>query len=200
MPYITNHQTIMIPTLTKQKSIRGRLFSSLFTLITMIILTGCPLFEEEEMNGACETSIINFNGDQIYKCENDQENDRCDRNDAEISDRFWEGKTCINLGYFFDGGFSGWRYDEQNNVKPGAYGAWGDGSASGTEADANNSGGSCGEDDYDGPEFDIQIDSQCKAAFVYRCSGADEAADVACQLYQVYRDQDSSIPVCPYCN
>ncbi len=172
------------------------------TLLMLIVLTGCPLFEdEEEAKGACETSLINIEGYRLYKCENDEDQQSCSTNESDFTDVFWEGRTCINLGYFYDGGSSGWRYDEQNNVKPGAYGNWGDGTASGTEADANNSGGaSCSEDDYDGPEFDIQIDSQCKLAFIYRCSQADEAADVACSIYQGWRDQNPSIPACPYCN
>jgi len=187
--------------LTKIKSITGRLLSYLFPLIIMILFTGCELLFEDEVLGACERSAITSRGNQIYYCQNDKSEYLCDIViDDSNHTQLWEDKTCINLGYFYDQGNNIWQADEDNNVKPGAFGRWGDGTASGTEADADNSGASCSEDDYDGPEFDIQIDSQCKLAFIYKCSNHAEGVAAACAIYQVYRNQFPDIPECPYCN
>ncbi|MEO9477556.1 MAG: hypothetical protein ABJG41_18565 [Cyclobacteriaceae bacterium] len=64
--------------------------------------------------------------------------------------------------------------------------------------DDGGSGDACG--DYAGPEFNIQIDSQCKTAQLYLCAGNSDGVTVACGLYKQYQAQDSSIPNCPYCN
>lgn len=64
----------------------------------------------------------------------------------------------------------------------------------------NDAGGVDCSGGYNGPEFDIQIDSQCQAAYAYACSGAQEGVDAACSLYKGFQSQDSSIPDCPYCN
>ena len=60
--------------------------------------------------------------------------------------------------------------------------------------------GSCGIENYTGPEFDIQIDSQCKAAYYYECVGNEEGKDAACAIYKQWQSKDSSVPNCPYCN
>ncbi|MEP4533410.1 MAG: hypothetical protein ABJ004_09995 [Cyclobacteriaceae bacterium] len=64
--------------------------------------------------------------------------------------------------------------------------------------DNEGSGDACG--DYAGPEFNIQIDSQCKTAQLYLCAGNADGVTVACGLYKQYQAEDSSIPNCPYCN
>lgn len=63
----------------------------------------------------------------------------------------------------------------------------------------NTGTGSCDADGYKGPEFDIQVDSQCKAAYIYGCGGQKDGVKAACDIYQTFRDSDPSIPACPYC-
>lgn len=53
---------------------------------------------------------------------------------------------------------------------------------------------------YQGPDFDIQIDSQCKAAYAYRCQGNDAGVRAACEVYRGWQQHQSGIPNCPYCN
>jgi|GEM_PF-3434098 len=66
-----------------------------------------------------------------------------------------------------------------------------------SDTSAGSSSDACG--DYKGPEFNIQIDSQCKTAQLYKCAGNADGVTVACALYKQWQDQDSSIPDCPYC-
>jgi hypothetical protein len=64
-------------------------------------------------------------------------------------------------------------------------------------------GGGCDLADYNGPEFDIQLDSQCKTAFLYDCAGEVQGVVTACALYESYRSLwqgPGSFPDCPYCN
>jgi hypothetical protein len=66
----------------------------------------------------------------------------------------------------------------------------------------NNSGTgavNCDLNNYDGPNFNIQIDSQCKTAYAYDCAGNADGVTLACALYKQYQDEDPSIPDCPYC-
>lgn len=53
---------------------------------------------------------------------------------------------------------------------------------------------------YQGPDFDIQIDSQCKAAYAYKCQGNDQGVRAACDVYRGWQQHQSGIPNCPYCN
>lgn len=66
--------------------------------------------------------------------------------------------------------------------------------------DDGNGTGSCDENGYKGPEFDIQVDSQCKAAYFYECSGNAQGVAAACAVYKQWQQDDPSIPNCPYCN
>lgn len=59
-------------------------------------------------------------------------------------------------------------------------------------------GGGC--DFYAGPEFDIQIDGQCKAAFAYKCEGNEQGLRAACEIYKSWQQHQSGIPNCPYCD
>lgn len=63
----------------------------------------------------------------------------------------------------------------------------------------NSQAGNCDLNNYSGPNFDIQIDSQCKTAYAYDCSGNQDGVAAACAIYNQYREQDPTIPVCPYC-
>lgn len=53
---------------------------------------------------------------------------------------------------------------------------------------------------YSGPEFDIQFDSQCKAAFYYQCVGETELMNIACDTYSSFQDDNPGMADCPYCN
>ena len=61
---------------------------------------------------------------------------------------------------------------------------------------------SCGAEDYNGPDFNIQIDSYCKAAYAYDCAGQTSERDVYCDLYyEVASDFGyANPPTCNYCN
>jgi hypothetical protein len=64
-------------------------------------------------------------------------------------------------------------------------------------------GANCDMSNYNGPEFDIQIDSQCKTAYAYQCAGNEDGRKTACALYNNYKSQwkgSGSFPKCPYCD
>lgn len=65
---------------------------------------------------------------------------------------------------------------------------------------SGNPDGNCSLDNYEGPEFDIQVDAQCKAAYIYECSGNQAGVDAACEIYRMWQAQNPNIPDCPYCN
>lgn len=52
---------------------------------------------------------------------------------------------------------------------------------------------------YKGPEFNTQIDAQCKTAFLYDCVGNADGVAAACALYYQYDDGSPDFPDCPYC-
>lgn len=66
--------------------------------------------------------------------------------------------------------------------------------------DDGGSGAGCSISNYNGPEFDIQIDGQCKAAFIYQCVGNTEGVKAACEIYRNWQKHQPGIPNCPYCN
>ena len=109
---------------------------------------------------------------------------------------YWLDKSCEDLGYTSKGSSEGsWHFTSPDGeTTPGRNGAFWDkygGSQSGVSCDASN---------YAGPEFDIQIDGQCKAAYAYKCAGNQTGVEAACSIYKDFQRQDSSIPNCPYCN
>ena len=157
------------------------------------ILSGC-----EKDEGACESKFKNYQGYTLYTCNNDVETDMCEGSD----EHFWKDRSCINLGYLhYNAKNESWQLDEDDNGIPGTYGFWGDrtGSGNGTPPANSGSGGSCGESGYKGPEFDIQVDSQCKAAYYYQCIGNNDGVKAACAIYKQWQADDKSIPNCPYC-
>lgn len=111
--------------------------------------------------------------------------------------KYWPNKKCSDLGYtkralVQSGDNEFWYFINPDGENyPGDYGYF-------KENESSSSGG-CANENYEGPEFNIQIDSQCKAAHVYTCSGNQDGVTVACALYKQYQDQDPSIPDCPYC-
>jgi hypothetical protein len=60
--------------------------------------------------------------------------------------------------------------------------------------------GACDLQNYAGPEFNTQFDSQCKAAYAYECAGNMEGVAAACAIYEQYQQQSNGqMPDCPYC-
>jgi hypothetical protein len=173
-----------------------KLKAILITAVTIAaaIFSGC---KKEE--GACESKFQNFQGYTLYTCNNDVETDMCESS----GEHFWEDKSCINLGYlYYNAKNESWQIDEDNNGIPGPNGYWGDGTGSGNGTPPSGSGGTggaCDESGYKGPDFDIQVDSQCKAAYYYQCIGNNDGVKAACTIYKQWQADDSSIPNCPYC-
>ena len=61
--------------------------------------------------------------------------------------------------------------------------------------------GGCSE--YGGPEFDIQFDAQCQAAWAYLCAGYSKDSDpvkTSCAIYKALLQGSPSAPKCPYCD
>jgi len=80
-----------------------------------------------------------------------------------------------------------------------------------TTSSGNGSGGSSGLSsdvpggctEYSGPEFDIQIDAQCQAAWAYLCAGYSKDSDpvkTSCAIYKALQKDYPNAPNCPYCN
>lgn len=92
-------------------------------------------------------------------------------------------------------------YAATGNISPGPNSNGGGG---GSGDGGGGSSANCDLAYYNGPEFDIQVDSQCKAAFVYDCVGEIEARNASCDLYYEYGNAvwtgPGSLPDCPYCN
>ncbi|MES2639381.1 MAG: hypothetical protein V4850_07845 [Myxococcota bacterium] len=66
------------------------------------------------------------------------------------------------------------------------------------DGDSGTGSDSCGAG-YAGPEYDVQSDSFCKAAYNYRCSGSDDEADANCAIYNQMEADNPGMPSCPYC-
>ncbi|MGE0589506.1 MAG: hypothetical protein AB7O48_13095 [Cyclobacteriaceae bacterium] len=164
-------------------------------LIALLFLSVVYLSCEEEERGACESEIVNFQGFTLFICEEDEESELCEGS----KDHFWKDKTCANLGYpYYNDTNKSWQAGSANNTIPGAYGYWGDQSASGSDGGGGT--GSCDASGYQGPEFDIQVDSQCKAAYAYQCAGNTQGIAATCAIYNQFKADNPSIPDCPYCS
>lgn len=160
----------------------------------LLVISGTLLFAScEDRAGACETKISVGGSQYIYSCRNLDDDLNCGTGTAADSEAvFHEGKDCRLLGYQFEENTGAWFYSEDETRKPGENGAFKDDKAAVGGVDC--SGG------YNGPEFDIQIDSQCQTAFAYACAGAQDGVDAACAIYKAWQKENSSIPDCPYCN
>jgi hypothetical protein len=160
----------------------------------IVLAAGVTFFSGcEKETGACESSYENWQGYTLYTCEQNEESDMCEGS----REHFWKDKSCSDLGYdYYNTNNKSYQIDAQNNGIPGPYGYWGDGSASG----GSGSGGSCDASGYKGPNFDIQVDSQCKTAYFYKCQGNTQGQNAACAVYKQWQQDDPSIPNCPYCN
>ena len=124
---------------------------------------------------------------------------------------YYDEKSCESLGYTkpYEGssGPTGVKFISPEGIKiPGDNGYFANPpSSGGSGGSAGGSGGAaCDLENYNGPEFNIQVDSQCKTAYAYECAGLTEARDVACQTYYDYGNSvwtgSGSLPTCPYCN
>ncbi|UXP32922.1 hypothetical protein N6H18_03000 [Reichenbachiella agarivorans] len=158
----------------------------LLALLFTTLWSGC-----EDPEGACETKISVGGSQYIYSCRNKSYDEGCNSGSASEA-VFHEGKDCQSLGYQFQETTDAWFYSEDETRKPGANGAF--------KSDKNTRSGADCNGGYNGPEFDIQIDSQCQTAYIYTCSGAQEGVDAACAIYKAWQKENSSIPNCPYCN
>lgn len=115
-----------------------------------------------------------------------------------------EGKNCISFGYEDNGGMIGDAklYNGPNGgLLPGPNGYF--------ASNLNNTGGgggggaNCDISNYNGPEFDIQADSQCKSAYLYKCQGNFVAVQTTCDLYYSFESLwtgPGPYPRCPYCD
>lgn len=166
-----------------------KLLSSLLPLAALflfVLLTSC------EKEGACEKkTVISGAGYSLYSCENSATETTCDIA-SKVYDEVYHhpGKSCASLGYVYKTSNKAIIHASEDGKSPGANGSFTNESA----------GGGCAGGSYEGPLFDIQIDSQCQNAYAARCAGQDAVADASCSIYKSYQSNDSSIPDCPYCN
>lgn len=68
-----------------------------------------------------------------------------------------------------------------------------------TEVSENSTASNCSLDNYSGPAMDAQYESQCKAAYVYKCAGNLDALKKQCEYYKQLQRQ-LNLPNCPYCD
>lgn len=157
-------------------------------LLLFTCATGLLLACEEEDN-ACETQI-NINGKKSYFCINTISESGCATSSSSTTQVLHEGKSCQDIGYMYESSSGGFYSEPNDNSQPGDGGSF--------SGSSGSAGAGC--DGYDGPTFDIQIDSQCQTAYAYSCSGVQQGVDAACAIYKTYQRNDPSIPDCPYCN
>lgn len=147
------------------------------------------LFSSCLKEGACEfrTEYNNV----TYHCWQDETQSVCNASSSGISNTIWhEGRSCQELGYTYQSQTTDYSYsaDDADGTTPGANGGFVNSGGSG--------GANCGSGGYNGPDFDIQIDAQCKAAYQYKCAGNQQGVDYCCAIYNSYEN----VPPCPYCN
>ncbi len=171
---------------------------SLSLLAGLLFLTGCA----KNQNGVCEMKWGTSN--YKYYCQ-PEEQEYCSAG----WERYFESESCSDLGYTekYDG--EGGPIDGPVFVspdgpsEPGENGYWATGTG-GTGSQGGGGSGNCDLENYNGPEFDIQVDAQCKAAYMYDCIGDYTARDASCDLYYQYGNDvwigPGSLPECPYCN
>lgn len=137
--------------------------------------------------GACEIKIKVSNY-YIYSCREGNTEETCSSSTG--AERvFHEGASCSSLGYAYSDGNGAYTAEADSYRTPGSRGAYKDD----LTTVVNCTG-------YDGPSFDIQIDSQCQTAYAYACSGYQPGVDAACAIYEAWQKDNPSIPDCPYCD
>lgn len=111
---------------------------------------------------------------------------------------YFTDKSCKDLGYTVKGSSEADHHftSPDGETKPGRNGAfWNKYGKSG----GSSNGAGCDLANYEGPEFNIQVDAQCKTAFLYDCAGNKEGVATACALYKEWDDGSGNFPDCPYC-
>lgn len=134
---------------------------------------------------------------------------------------FWE-ITKVDMGYGYSGPdlYDGASISEKFSMVPGMVYLFdmesGEVKSTGERlekkkpvSNSNNGGSSsgggvnCDPANYNGPEFNIQVDGQCKLAYLYDCEGNIQGRDAACSIYYDYGESvwtgSGSLPKCPYC-
>ncbi|MCB0489207.1 MAG: hypothetical protein R2820_11630 [Cyclobacteriaceae bacterium] len=156
--------------------------------VSMLIALSFLNFSCEE-EGSCEIRIDVGGSYYIYSCREGSTEDTCDSSEG-VDRVFHEGLSCANLGYPYKDNSGGFSANPDDFRSPGDNGYF-----------ANLPGGPVGgcSGSYDGPTFDIQIDSQCQTAYAYSCSGVQQGVDAACAIYKAYQKDNPKIPDCPYC-
>lgn len=167
-------------------------------LLSLSILTiSC----EKHLNGVCEMRW--GTSSYSYYCQPEGE-EYC----SSGWERYFSSASCNDLGYTEkhkgEGGPIGIAFvSSEGRDYPGENGYFATGSG-GTGSGSSGGSVNCNIADYDGPEFDIQVDAQCKAAYLYDCGGDIKARNAACKLYYDYGNEvwtgSGSLPKCPYCN
>jgi hypothetical protein len=173
-------------------------------IIQIIILLSISLFscskDDLEKRGVCESKWGISSPD--YYCAVTGE-DNC----FVGVHKYYDEKSCKLLGYTVpydrSNGPTGIKFISPDGIKtPGDNGYFANPSSS--SGSGGSSGASCDLANYVGPEFNIQVDSQCKAAYAYDCAGMIDARDVACNQYYEYGNNvwtgPGALPTCPYCN
>lgn len=154
-----------------------------FILLMTLLFTSC-----EEEDGACEQKI-GSGSVVLYSCRNDTDDALCSVAQSDVDKVFHEGKSCSSLGYIYPTTNGSFTSEEDSYDSPGENGAFKD--------DTSGLAGCTGN--YEGPTFDIQIDSQCQTAYAYTCSGSAAGVKAACAIYKTYQKDNPKIPDCPYC-
>lgn len=149
-------------------------------VLAFCIFTACEEKEDEESSTMCyqvigNTLYLNCYYDYLSSCSEDGKSDL--GHYKSWDDCYSDMQNVLN------------NYQSTGQITPGP----------GAEDGGSGTDG-CGSSGYQGPEFDIQVDSQCKAAYAYQCAGNQQGVDAACAIYKQWQQQDSSIPNCPYCN
>ncbi|HRX00578.1 MAG TPA: hypothetical protein P5280_13880 [Cyclobacteriaceae bacterium] len=168
-----------------QAFINGNL--RLVSVMAVVALSLLNFACEEE--GSCEIRI-DINGNScIYSCREGSTEDSCESSEG-VDRVFHEGQSCANLGYPYKNDTGAFTAEPDDFNSPGDNGYF-------ANLPSSPVGGCSGP--YNGPTFDIQIDSQCQTAYAYSCSGFQKGVDAACAIYKTYQKDNPKIPDCPYC-
>ncbi len=167
----------------------------LLALVLSLFLSSCGMF----LDGACEF-YSQYSSSSVYGCYDEPE-DSCDIT-ADVYDaaHFHPDVSCADIGYDVPSPYSYfYATADGSQPSPGGYFGNGGGGGGGSVGGGSSGSGKCTAS-YAGPEFDIQVDSFCKAAWNYLCNANDaNAAEANCQIYRQWQSDNPGIPSCPYC-
>jgi hypothetical protein len=198
-----------------------RLIGSVAVLLTSITIIGCTT-----QTGACEQktfSHTNKDGEAVYSYSCTTRSDEnlvglhragemCTQSDVEgeIDSEFHVGKTCQNLGYEFENGWTfsagdGYRdpvTGEYTPPGPGNCGEWGTrtGDCDKEEEEEDVASGSTCPSGTTSPYGDVQIDSLCQAACSYLAAGDEDGVKASCDTLKGWeRHADIKASSCGAC-